>query len=160
MHMSAKKKILNVVPFDDLVVVGISAPLKDYKIAWFLNKELRLELKKMTSFRFHEALEEGHSFYYFDEGENLNVFNLIQINGEEGRLIQLPVSTDYLLIIRNPLSEEKLQHILQNTRKIPGVIAAYKLDIERLKQIDPLLEQIELHEFNLLREQSPKPKKT
>jgi hypothetical protein len=157
--MSAKKRILNVVPFDDLVVLGISATLKDYKMGWFLNQELRIELKKMTSFRFHEATEEGHSFFYYDEGENLNVFNLIQINAEGGRLIQLPVPTDYLLIIRNPIADAKLTQIMGVMRKIQGVMAVYKLDIERLKQIDPLLEQIELHEFTLLREQSPKPRK-
>lgn len=152
--MTTKKKTLHVTPFDDLCIIGISTHMKDYKMAWHLNEALRLDLKKLTGFRLTPNDPIEHSFYYFDEGENLNVFNLLKTQTEGQRIVLFQVPTDFLLIIRNPVPEKRRIDIISITRKIPEVQHAYIIDIIKNKQLDPLLELIEFHEFNMIREQS------
>lgn len=141
-------------PFDDITVVALSTSLKDYKLAWHLNEALALDLKKMTGLKVDAAPTEPFSFYYFDAGENMNVFNLLQLHNEGVKLIKLPMLVDFLFIIRNTITEGKLEEWLLTLRKIQGISLVVLLEIEKLKMIDPLLEMIELHEFAILREQS------
>jgi hypothetical protein len=152
--VAQKKKTLVVNPFDDLTLVALSTPLKDYKLAWHLNETLGLNFKKMTGFKADGNQPELYSFYYYDAGENMNVFNLIQLQNEGIKLIKLPLSVDFLFIIRNNISESKRDEWLSAIRKIPGMSLVVLLDIEKFKVLDPLLEKIELHEFNILREQN------
>jgi hypothetical protein len=151
-----KKRILKVSPFDDLCIIGISSTAKDYKLAWHLNQDLKLDLKKMQGLDLPDRNNGVFSFYYFDEGENLNVFNLVQNHSDGQRMLNFKIPTDFLLIIRNPVPENRYDHIISSTRKIPGVVMAFDIDIDENKQIDPILEMIEFHEFNLLRDQMPK----
>lgn len=150
-----KKRILQVSPFDDLCIMGISSAVKDYKLAWHLNQILKIDLKKMPGLDLSERSNGTFSFYYYDEGENLNVFNLVQNHSDGQRMLNFNIPTDFLLIIRNPIPESRFEQIMTSTRKIPGVVMVYDIDIEKNKHIDPILEMIEFHEFNLLREQMP-----
>ena len=149
--MAQKKKTLHINPFDDLCIVALTTPLKDYKLAWHLNESLRLDLKKMAGFVLNETDPSPFSFYYFDAGENLNVFNLLQLQSDGVRLLKFSLPVDFLLIIRNTIPEGKQDEWISMIRKIPGLTHAFILDIEKNKQLDPLLEMIELHEFTLLR---------
>lgn len=154
--MVAKKKTLVVNPFDDITVVALTTTLKDYKLAWHLNETLRLGLKKYPGLQYTEAGPYEFSFYYYDAGENMNVFNLIQLQTEGMKLLKLPMPVDFLWIIRNNIDDQRLEEWLGSIRKIPGLSMAFVLDVDKYKMIDPLLEMIELHEFNLLREQGPR----
>jgi hypothetical protein len=154
--LAQKKRILQVSPFDDLCIVGITSTTKDYKLAWHLNQSLRLDLKKMPGLDLAERNNGIFSFYYFDEGENLNVFNLVQNHSDGKRMLNFSIPTDFLLIIRNPIPQIRYDYIINSTRKIPGVMMVFEIDIDKNKHIDPILEMIEFHEFNLLREQTPK----
>lgn len=151
--VAAKKKTLVVTPFDDICVLALSTPLKDYKLAWHLNEVLRLDLKKMAGLQIAENPGVTYSFYYYDAGENLNIFNLLQLQSEGLKLLKLPVPVDFLLIIRNTIPEGRMDDWLNAIRSIPGLTVAFSLEVEKYKQIDPVLEMIEIHEFNLLREQ-------
>ncbi|HQQ11741.1 MAG TPA: IPExxxVDY family protein [Bacteroidales bacterium] len=152
--MAQKKKTLVVAPFDDITVVAITTSLKDYKLSWHLNESLRLDLKKMAGIELAEAGESVFSFYYFDAGENLNVFNLIQLQNDGVKMLKFPMPVDFLFIVRNTIPDGKLEEWLTAMRHIPNLTMAFELDITKFKNIDPLLETIELHEFNLLREQN------
>lgn len=152
--VAQKKKTLVVTPFDDLTLVALSTPLKDYKLAWHLNETLGLNFKKMAGFKADGNQPELYSFYHFDAGENMNVFNLIQLQNEGIKLIKLPLPVDFLLIIRNSIPEGRREEWLSALRKIQGMGMVVLLDIENFKMLDPLLERIELHEFTLFREQN------
>jgi hypothetical protein len=152
--VSPKKRILHVSPFDDIKLAGISTTLKDYKLAYFLNTLLRLDLKRMNDFVLPDLADISFSFYYYDEGENQNVINLIQGKNEGYRLLPPKLPLDFLLLIRNPVSDERFAEWLQTIKKIQGIITVFELDVNKHKEIDPLLEQMEFHEFKLMREGS------
>jgi hypothetical protein len=152
--MSAKRKILKVNPFDDIHVIGINTPYKDYKLAWYLNETIKTDFRKHDDIAFEDELGEvaGFPFYYFNAGENQHVYNLIG-NKSNGKLFgRLSIRTDFLLIIRNPMDEERLSAIIGQIKSIPNIVMVFHVDTGKEKFIDLMLEAIELHEFRTMKQ--------
>lgn len=146
----AKKKIKIVVePFDDIKIIGICTHLEDYKLAWYINKLLNINLVKYTDIINEDGLE--FSFYLYDGGENCNTFNLVEIVNADGRWVNFNPPTDYLIVIRNFINDENLTKTLDKIRHIEGVQFAYLVDVDMNSKIDALLEDIEMHEMELVK---------
>lgn len=150
--VSPKKRILHVSPFDDIKLLGISTTLKDYKLAFFMNAAIKLDLRRMSDFIMPAIPEVSFSFFYFDEGENQNVYNLIQAKKEGFRLLPPRLPMDFLLLIRNAVLEERLDFITAAIKQINEVMTVYELDVDKHREVDVLLEQLEFHEFKLMKE--------
>lgn len=146
--MAKKKQIIIVEPFDDIKIVGISTSLIDYKLAWHINKQLNINLAKYDDIINNDGLE--FSFYLYDGGENRNTFNLVEIANKEGKWVSFFPPTDYLLIIRNFISDDKLEAVLEMIKNIEGVNHAYLIDLDMNSKIDTILEDIEMHEIELV----------
>lgn len=152
--MAPKKNILKVEPFEDLRVFGIASTNRDYALAWHMNEKLGLNLQRLENLRASEGVESsGFPFYYYDEGENQNVFNLVSNNGDGTLLLKMPARTDFFLVIRNPLNETRLATILSAIRSISGVQMVYEPDLTKHKQIDSILEELEFHEMMIQKRQ-------
>lgn len=151
--MSPKRKILKVNAFDDIRIIGINTTQRDYKLAWHLNEHLKTDFSKLDDIELHSPQGETlhFPFYYYDAGENLNVYNLIGNRNSGHIFTRLSLQTDYFLIIRNFLNAEKLAGIVQQIKQIPQVMMAYMVDANKEKSIDLMLEEVELHEFKTLR---------
>ena len=146
--MAKKKQKLVVEPFDDIKIMGICTHLEDYKLAWHINKLLNINLVKYSDIVNEEGLE--FSFYLYDGGENCNTFNLVEISNAEGRWVSFSPATDYLVVIRNFINNENLMDILDKIKHIEGVQFAYLIDLETNTKIDTLLEDIEMHEMDIV----------
>lgn len=153
--MRNRKLTISTDPFDDIHVIGINTTLPDYKLTWHINQLLQLNLRKFEDIVPDQTEDDArYAFYLYDQGENMNVFNLVSINDKGLRWLKLPVTTDYLLIIRNPVDDEKLESFVRNIRTAPQVVHAFVIEQAKIKGIDPLLEQIELHEFETQKSQN------
>lgn len=146
--MAKRKSKINIRPFDDIIIIGVSTSLFDYKLAWHINKSMNLSLTKYDDIT--PDSENFYSFYYYDEGENANVFNLVALSTDERRWVTFSPMTDYLLIIRNYITEERLSDLLGSLNLIPNVTHAYIINIDANKKIDTILENIEFHELNIV----------
>ena len=123
-----KKKTKFVVePFDDIRIIGINTAMFDYQLAWNINKFLKLNLVKYKDIT--SDAENFFSFYLYDAGENSNTFNLVALSNEETKWVSFSPQTDYLLIIRN-----------------------YSVDLAKNSNIDTILEDIEMHEMDIVDE--------
>lgn len=147
--MVRRKNKIVVEPFDDIRIIGINSHLEDYKLAWHINNVLKINLIKYSDI----INEDGQpfSFYLYDGGENSNAFNLVGLVNEEAKWIKLPLPTDYLIVIRNFITEDSYQAITSKIKQIPGVILVYNVDVEKTRKIDNLLEDIEIHEIELIK---------
>lgn len=147
--MVRRKNKIVVEPFDDIRIIGINSHLEDYKLAWHINNVLKINLIKYSDI----INEDGQpfSFYLYDGGENSNAFNLVGLVNEEAKWIKLPLPTDYLIVIRNFITEDSYQAITSKIKQIPGVILVYNVDVEKTRKIDNLLEDIEIHEIELVK---------
>ncbi len=154
----SRKKILKVEAFDDISLIGISTTNRDYKLAWHINQALQIDLSKQDDIRTSSAEGEWHhfAFYYYHAGENLNTFNLIGNHAGDRPFVRLKMKTDFFLIIRNPLSAEQLDAYTRTIKQIPNVLMAFTLDPAKHKEVDLMLEQVELHEFKTMRQAQKK----
>lgn len=153
--MRNKKLTINTDPFDDIHVIGINTTLPDYKLAWHINQLLQLNLRKFGDIVPGQVEEDArYAFYFYDQGENMNVFNLVSINDKGLRWLKLPVTTDFLLVVRNPIEAEKTDQMVRSLKSIPHVVHAFLLEQSKIKGIDPLLEEIELYEFETQKSQN------
>ena len=146
--MVKKKRKIVVEPFDDIKIIGICTHLEDYKLAWNINKLLNINLVKYSDIINEDGLE--FSFYLYDGGENCNTFNLVEIVNSEGRWVNFSPATDYLIVIRNFINDENLAKILEKIKHIKGVQFAYLIDLDINRKIDTLLEDIEMHEIEII----------
>ena len=64
--------------------------------------------------------------------------------------VKLNPHIDYLLIIRNPVSTERLAQIVKTLREIKDVAYAYTMELSRNPAVEVLLERIEMHESQCL----------
>ena len=146
--MVKKKRKIVVEPFDDIKIIGICTHLEDYKLAWHINKLLNINLVKYSDIINEDGFE--FSFYLYDGGENCNTYNLVEIANAEGRWVKFNPATDYLIVIRNFINDENLMEHLEKIKKIDGVQLAYLIDLEMNTKIDALLEDIEMHEIEII----------
>ncbi len=146
--MVKKKNKIVVEPFDDIKIIGICTHLEDYKLAWHINKLLNINLAKYSDIVNEDGIE--FSFYRYDGGENYNTFNLVEIVNTEGRWVNFSPATDYLIVIRNFINDEDLATILNKIKHITDVPFAYLIDLNTNNKIDTLLEDIEMHEMEII----------
>ena len=149
--MSPKKNKITAEPFDDIQIIGINTSLEDYQLAWNINKALDINLVKFSDI---VTDSDSFSFYYFDIGENSNVFNLVALHNKNKKWVSFSPRTDFLLLIRNYISEEKLNVILKKIKKIPNIIHSYLIDLNDNDKIDIVLETVEFHEISILNQQN------
>lgn len=143
-----KNKLLVAAPFDDIHIIGINSALVDYKLAYYLNEKLRFNFIRLKDILLDESMP--YAFFYYNAGENRNAYNLVSLRHKDHLCIKLNPHIDYLLIIRNPVSTDRLAQIIAALREIKEVTYAYTMELSRTPAVDVLLERIEVHESQCL----------
>lgn len=143
-----KNKLLVAAPFDDIHIIGVNSALVDYKLAYYLNEKFLFNFVRLKDILLDES--NPYAFFYYNAGENRNAYNLVSLRYKDHLCIKLNPHIDYLLIIRNPVSPERLAQIIQTLREMKEVTYAYTLELSRNPALDVLLERIEMHERQCL----------
>lgn len=127
----------------DYTIIGISCHFKDYRLCHFLNKVLKLDLKKMNDHIVtskNNTEPKSFSFYkYASNNQELN-FYLVANRGEQGFLIAEHKQADYLFIVEN--IEEDIDHTLNYEREIKtinGILTTYSIDYDSIKNKSNLI---------------------
>lgn len=143
-----KKNKLTVAPFDDIHLIGINSTLVDYKLAYHFNNSLKFNFIRLKELKVDNELP--YAFFYYNAGENYNAYNLVSLRNKEHVCIKLNPQIDYLLIVRNHTTEDRLNQLVKGIRGINGVSYAYVMDLSKIPSLDALLERIEMHESQCL----------
>ena len=69
--------------------------------------------------------------------------------------MKLNPQIDYLLIVRNHTTDERLSQLVKSIRSLNGVTYAYLMDLSKVPALDVLLERIEMHELECLHTLNP-----
>lgn len=139
-----KKNKLIIAPFDDIQIIGINSTLADYKLAYYFNTKLSFSFIRLNEI----LLDDKHpyAFFYYNAGENRNVYNLVSLKHQGIPCVKLKPQMDYLLIVRNHITDDRLEQLIKKIRSIRQVAYAYIMDLEKTPVMDVLLERIEMHE--------------
>lgn len=143
-----KNKLLVSAPFDDINIIGINTSLVDYKLAHYFNEQLKFNFVRLKDILLDES--SPYAFFYYNAGENRNAYNLVSLRHKDHLCIKLNPHIDYLLIIRNPISLDRLTQLIKSLREIKEVTYAYTLELSRNPTVEVLLERIEMHESQCL----------
>lgn len=141
----------------DYTLIGIHSILEDYRMAYFLNKNLKLNLgrfnknldfpSKNCSFSFYIYEDEAtfttwsliaNKYVFVDHVSSLNN-NLFKEETKTSFLIPERNKVDYFIKINREISENNLQNILKTINNTPRVITSYTLDPYDLKSKENLI---------------------
>lgn len=141
-----KKTKLVIAPFDDIHIIGINSTLVDYKLAYHFNETLNFNFIRLKEILLDDVLP--YAFFYYNAGENRNAYNLVSLRHKDHLCLKLTPQIDFLLVVRNPIKDDRLAQLVKNIRTIKGVTYAYIMDLSKSPAIDVLLERIEMHQGN------------
>ena len=129
-------------------MVGISTALKDYRLAYYLNKTAGMELVRSEDLPTEiPELDKAcyFSFYCWNEPGTENFFYLISNRTADIFLLSDQKQADFFLVIKGGFSNESITRIIKTIRQIPNVVTAFKINTLSDKKINTFLSEMELH---------------
>lgn len=147
---------------EDYKLIAIHSSLEEYKLAYYLNKYLRLYLQRArTDLDFNHGLVQAlYPLYVFKEPAAYRVYYLIknrykgpvkkvissgslfleeEVSPKVTYLIPECKQVDYFLKIKEDMKASQVQKLLNSITMIPNVIAAYMVDVDQLKSKNNLI---------------------
>lgn len=143
----AKKLSVQVNYFEDYHLLGLVSNLKDYMLTFFINNLLELDLKKYGDFKPEPEKDIAFSWYcHWRKGELVSYY-LVGNHHAKGKLVPAQKHLDFFLLIKNG-SEQKVSEIIGKLRTIEKVTAVFQLDMAKVKDMNIILEVLEMHELD------------
>lgn len=144
-------KLSNDILDEEFELIAISTSFEDYRLVYFLNKELKIRLSRNKEKGIRNRNEPYNCFSYYqwhDENTRLKwhcISNKIffQTAIDDGNslfdkvvsvnyLIDQRKETDFFLKIDTREADADLGQIISAIRKIPNILAAYSIDVKKL----------------------------
>jgi len=141
----------------DYDLIGIHSILADYRMAYFLNKTLNIQLKRNIEDLDYLSKNCSFPLFTFDDDSAFNSWSLIankfvfteDVSSKRSNLFQeetkisylIPEKkmTDYFIKISGLKDDDELSKTLFNINKINNIIASYAIDPMDLKSRDNLI---------------------
>ena len=140
-------------------VICICSSLQDYRLSWHLNKLFKLDLAKSEDFEYlarktNQSVKS--SLYLFSDTKTLLDYQIISNRNPNGFLMPEQKQVDYFFLIRGLYDLQKTKAMEDKIRNIPNVMTAYIADFSKLKDINNILSDLELHLMKILTEKNKK----
>jgi len=130
----------------DYTTIGIACHMKDYRFTFFLNEKLGFRFKRMDDLVSGDEKEmHGYSFYIYTHPEDRRNYYLVSNYHEEGRLIPSEKGADFFLIVNDVLPASLRKEIISKIQKVPQALAAYEIPAGKVKNLEIIFEEIEMH---------------
>lgn len=141
------KKISAKIDFSsEYTLIGISCHMKDYRLTFFLNKQLNIHLKRIDDFNQAgpDKNDLSYAVYFYNCPDTKNDFCLITNHHSDGKLIPTLGSIDYFLLIQNEISSDRKKGLIKIVKTVPNLLTAYEIELSKVKNIHQLLAELEL----------------
>lgn len=146
--MAKRKLISEPDHFPDLYIFGITSQLKDYRLAYYVNRDCDIMLAKLEDLPLFIEKDEitiNYSLYaYINPTQHLNYFLLIN-NNEGNRILPNSKQADFLLLVNGQTGTLNAADLIADLRKIPGVQFAFNIEKEKIKNLDGIMSDLEIH---------------
>ena len=123
--------------FSDAKILGIVAPLKDYRFCWLLNQCLGCDFRLNSDIEIQLARKNRQYFFsVYEYGEaGTSIFHYIYNNQFEGEYL-LPEfrHLDFLWLLKGDnVQDDHLLYLQQSIRNIQGVQLVTRLEKEKIR---------------------------
>lgn len=129
--------------FEDSLLLGIVAPIKDYQFSWQLNQLLGLDFRVNNDIEIQ--LKKKLRTYFFSIYEytvpGLSITHYLYNNQHDGEYL-LPEfkHLDFLWMIKGgPVAAEELKLLIQSIKSMPGVQLVTEMTHEKIKNKQHLI---------------------
>lgn len=132
----------------EYLIVGISSLLKDYRLAYHLNKALGIDLKKLEDLPANFEKENKivpFPLFIDNLNDNFKVCILIGCNSQGIKLFPLLKHYDYILLYETPSADWTPEQVVASIRKISNVQLVKSISSEELKGFQSILMDLEMH---------------
>ena len=127
----SKKLTLDMEYTPEFRLIGVFTPLKDYRLCWLLNRQLKTDLRRLPDFTYYlkkQDVSEEFSADHYKSRETREDYFLLSNKGNHLTLLPKPKNMDYLLLLRQAETASDTTALVKSIRKIPAIQAAYILD--------------------------------
>ena len=143
MGLMKKSKLIANVDFD-FSLLAISSQLKEYKLAWVINRDLDIHLVKQKDeiFQFlgSDNLCISHYLYQTEHSSVRLIYNRSREEGATGQyLIPELKQFDFLMIIEGFKDSFEVHEVREIIKTINGVQMVNQIEVDQLKSRDNLI---------------------
>lgn len=139
-----KKTKLFVEPIFDFELLGLVSPVKDYKMAWLINRELDLNLIKSDNIQIEflsaPQLEISQYFLSLPHGF-IQLLKNKALNTSQQLAYLIPElrNLDYFLLVQDQTQHTSISTFIDHLAKNPYIQSVVRLDISKIKSKENLL---------------------
>lgn len=127
-------------------IVGISSHLRAYKLIYFLNNVLNYRFKRANDLAVNQSdTSISYSTFIYIDRDSRTEYCLIANHHPEQKLIPSLRQIDFFLLIKSMQENNAVNEIINKIRAIPRILTAYKIDENSFRDIDILLNDVEMH---------------
>lgn len=129
----------------NFTLLALNASVKAYKLAWSINKELKLELSKCDNIQIEFKQRRDLNVVNYKDESEYRTIRLIRNRAEESEeqfdafVVPELKNFDYFIILENESSTFDENSFFTKIKEIPFVLFATKVEIEALKSRDNLI---------------------
>lgn len=146
--MAKRKLISEPATYPDLTILGLSSQLRDYRLAFFLNRETGINLVKIKDVPVYsekeDCLFDFPLFTCYEPARRLNYY-LMGNNNAGNRMVPAYKQADYILMINGQVDSEISVKLNTSIRKIPGLQMVFNLENDKIKNLEGIMTDLELH---------------
>jgi hypothetical protein len=139
-----KKTKLLVEPDFDFELLGLVSPVKDYKMAWLINRDLNLDLVRSEDVKIEfvssPKLEISQFFLSLPHGF-IQLLKNKALNTSQQLAYLIPElrNLDYFLLVQDQTQQLSIATFMDHLGKNPLIQSVVKLDVSKIKSKDNLL---------------------
>lgn len=123
----------------DFFLLGIFCHVKDYRLSWFINKAIDIDLQKAPNLVLNiKKVVQEHALLEYVSDEDLKEYYLIANRSQNGWLLP-EEKCDYFLMLKGHYSEDEIEYIRQAVQSQKPVLTVSNIEVENLKSKENLL---------------------
>lgn len=131
---------LDMEPDPEVMLIGISSHVNDYRLCWALNRSLGINLTRRAEDIVEPTAGGQAVFSAFDhtDEEDSTCWSLVNNHSSEGLLLKEQRQADYFLVV-DVSAPVPLDRLLDTVRRAEFVLTAFPLDARQLRGAHKLL---------------------
>jgi hypothetical protein len=118
-------------------IYALNCTLKEYHLAWLLNKNLFLNLIKKNDLTLSKDENENYNFSCFEFFAGIRAFRLIKNASYDEKpnfFVKDLLGYDYLFLVKDPTGEINEKKMTLKLRKMQGILRAEKFNPLHIKE--------------------------
>jgi len=137
-------------------LIGIATTLADYRLVHFINQNTGIKLVSAADLPSYNPKTDSLLYFPFFTCHYLDLrtdFCLIANFNGSNILIPSLKQINYFLLLQGAANQQHIDTIIRSIRQIKGIQAVLAINQSGVKELTPLLEDLELHKLDMQKKQ-------